>query len=95
MIPERIKELRLQANISQSQLAKKMGISRASVNAWEMGISQPTIRYILDMADIFNVTPDYILCYSDKQALVLEGLNDKEIKIVTELVTYFKEGKNI
>ena len=83
MIPERIKELRLQANISQSQLAKKMGIS------------QPTIRYILDMADIFNVTPDYILCYSDKQALVLEGLNDKEIKMVTELVTYFKEGKNI
>ena len=45
-IAERIHELRDIHSLTQSNLARKLGITRASVNAWEMGIS---IRFHLTM----------------------------------------------
>ena len=41
MIDERIKSLREKRDLTQSDLARKLGITRSSVNAWEMGISVP------------------------------------------------------
>ena len=46
MLAERIKTLREQAGMSQEKLAKRLGITRSSVNAWEMGISTPSTQYI-------------------------------------------------
>ena len=42
MICDRIKQLREQAGYSQAQLAKRLDVTRSSVNAWEMGLSMPT-----------------------------------------------------
>ncbi len=47
MISEKIKELRELAGYSQAQLAKKLDVTRSSVNAWEMGLSTPTTQYIV------------------------------------------------
>ncbi|MFA7192934.1 MAG: helix-turn-helix transcriptional regulator, partial [Bacilli bacterium] len=41
-IAERIKILRTNASMTQTQLANRLGVTRSSVNAWEMGISIPT-----------------------------------------------------
>lgn len=41
MIDQKIKILREKRGITQSELAKKLGITRSGVNAWEMGISVP------------------------------------------------------
>ena len=43
IIAERIKCLREQNQLTQAQLARKLQVSRNCVNAWEMGISLPTI----------------------------------------------------
>ena len=42
MIADRIKSLREKQNKTQTELAKQLGITRSSVNAWEMGISVPS-----------------------------------------------------
>ena len=42
MICDIIKTLRESVGVSQSALAKKIGVTRAAVNAWEMGLSVPT-----------------------------------------------------
>ena len=55
MIADRIKSLREKSNRTQSELAKELGITRSSVNAWEMGISVPSTRYIVELANIFHV----------------------------------------
>ena len=43
MVADKIKHLREQMGITQSDLAKKLGITRSSVNAWELGISVPSL----------------------------------------------------
>ena len=38
----RIKELRLKNNLTQTEMAKRLYVTRSSVNAWEMAISIPS-----------------------------------------------------
>ena len=59
MIADRIKKLRQQFGLTQSDLAKKLNITRSSVNAWEMGISVPSTQYVVELAGIFKVSTDY------------------------------------
>ena len=44
MVAARIKLLRDQRGMTQTELAKRLGITRSSVNAWEMGISVPSTQ---------------------------------------------------
>ena len=73
MISDKIRELREQAGYSQTQLAKKLDVTRSSVNAWEMGLSSPTTQYIVAMAKLFHVSADYILGLQSEKSNSLDG----------------------
>lgn len=94
MIDERIKQLRKTHNMTQSILAKKLGITRSSVNAWEMGLSIPSTTYIAELSQLFGVSSDYLLGLSSNLNIDVSDLTEKEIQLVYELVTHFKEQKN-
>lgn len=93
MIYDRIKELREKANISQSELARRLNVTRSSVNAWEMGISTPTTQYVVEMAQMFRVPTDYILGVTQNNILVLDGLTEEETHILYSMVNYFNSKK--
>ena len=62
MISDTIKRLRENMGLSQAALARKLGgVTRASVNAWEMELSSPTAAYLVEMARLFHTTTDDIL----------------------------------
>lgn len=91
MIANKIKILRENKGLSQKDLADKLGITRSSVNAWEQGISVPSTQYILELANLFEVSTDYLLNFKNDNAINIDGLNDKEVKIILELINYFKQ----
>lgn len=93
MIAERIRELRESKKYTQSELAKELGITRSSVNAWEMGISVPSTQYIVELAQIFHVSTDYLLGVTNSAALNVEGLNDDDIHIVYQIIEHLKKKK--
>ena len=55
MIADRIKTIRERNNMTQSELAKYLGITRSSVNAWELGISVPSTQYIVELSQLLNL----------------------------------------
>ena len=55
------RSLREDSGMSQSELARKLSVTRSSVNAWEMGLSAPTAQYIIELANLFHCSADYIL----------------------------------
>ena len=61
MIGEKIAELRKQNNMSQEELAEKLGISRQSVSKWESGQSLPDIEKLPVLSDLFHVSIDYLV----------------------------------
>ena len=91
MIAERIKLLREQHGLTQAALSKRLGITRASVNAWEMGLSIPTAQYIVAMAQLFHISTDYLLGLQNSQAIYLDGLTEQEKQLLYAMYGYFTE----
>ncbi|MBQ9082792.1 MAG: helix-turn-helix transcriptional regulator [Clostridia bacterium] len=90
MIATRIKFLREQNNLTQTDLAKRLGITRSSVNAWELGISVPSTQYIVELAHIFHISTDYLLGVSDTSSINLCGLTDEDIQVIYNLIAHLK-----
>ena len=93
MIADRIKTLREQQNKTQSDLAKQLGITRSSVNAWEMGISAPSTQYIVELANIFHVSTDYLLGVNTTATIDVAGLSDKDIELLHTIIQHLKDNK--
>ena len=62
---DRLKELRLNVNLSQMQLSVQTGISQSAIAKWELGKTEPTASAIITLAKFFNETTDYILGLED------------------------------
>ena len=56
----KIKELRLNINYSQSKLAKEINTSQANISRWEDGIIEPSVIECWKLADFFDVSIDYL-----------------------------------
>lgn len=93
-LSERLKELRKQNNISQNALAKQMNLTRATVNAWEMGISCPNAQSLVLLSQYFKVSVDYLLGLNDIETIDITQLSDQQKNIVYELVNCFIASKN-
>ena len=61
----RLKELRLEAKITQKQLAQAIGTTDDCIFYWEKGRSEPSIAEIIKLAKFFCVTTDYLLAVTD------------------------------
>lgn len=61
LIATRIREARLAAGLSQGQVAKLMDLHRPSVTEIETGNRKVSAEEIRQLADIFDVTPSYLL----------------------------------
>ena len=63
---QRLKELREQSGYSQEELAKLLGTSRSRIGMYEQGRRQPDFEMQEAIADLFNVTIDYLFKREDK-----------------------------
>lgn len=61
MLSEKIRELRRKAGLSQEELADKLNVSRQAVSKWELGSAVPTADKLLDIADFFGVSLDFLM----------------------------------
>ena len=57
----RLKELRIEKNLSQASLAAAIGVTQKAIDFWEKGINEPKASYIIKLAKFFSVTTDYML----------------------------------
>ena len=91
MVCDTIKSLRETAGLSQSALAKRLGVTRSSVNAWEMGLSIPTAQYIVELSQLFHVSTEYLLGLNNTQAIYIDRLSQEEKQILYSLIHYFQD----
>lgn len=85
----RLKRLREENNLTQSDLAKRIGVTTASISKYELGTVIPDVEKLIGYGKIFQVSVDYLVGLSD-------GANDtiKPIKYSSEeveLLELFKQ----
>ena len=59
-------ELRNENELTQKQLAQKIGVSASAIGFWENGTNEPKASYILKLATFFDVTVEYLLGLTDE-----------------------------
>lgn len=64
-VADRLKELRRENNITQSELANMLDMAKGTVAMWEMGKRNPSFEALEKMSEIFDRRVDYILGTSD------------------------------
>lgn len=87
---ERIGELRKTFGITQAELARRLDVTRSSVNSWEMGLSIPQLKHIVEMSKIFNTTVDGLLNTSSRVVIDITDLTEKEQEAVFNIVDCLK-----
>ena len=71
---ERLKDLRKQAGLTQVDVAEKLGISQPAYASWERGVKKPTQENLVKIAQILNVSVDYLVCNSEEKAYELDNI---------------------
>ena len=59
-IGERIMALRKEKSISQTELAKRLNVSRQAVSKWEQGVSSPDTERLIQLAEILGTEVEYL-----------------------------------
>lgn len=104
---ERLKELRKRANFTQVEVAEKLGISQPAYASWERGVKKPTQENLVKIAQVLNVSVDYLVGNSEEKSDELDniellfrmnskGLTEEEKKIFKkELIEFMEERKKV
>jgi transcriptional regulator with XRE-family HTH domain len=85
-IGERIKYLRLLADMSQEELGKRVGVQRAAINKYEKGsVTNIPISTIEKIACVFDVSPNYIVGWDESEFNPLAA----EVKVLQGVKKYY------
>lgn len=64
----KIKSIRLKNNLTQEDVAKRLGMAQSNFARMERGLSQITVDRLSELADVFEMSPQAILSYSEDQS---------------------------
>ncbi len=104
----RIKELRTQNGLKQTDLCKQLGITQGALSGWENENYEPDIKALKKMSEIFDVSVDYILCLTDEPSAKPEGetlvalsapkgydrLTEDERREIEEIIAIYNKRKD-
>lgn len=104
---ERLKTLRKQVKLTQAQIAEKLNISQQAYASWEHGVKKPTQENLVKIAQVLNVSVDYLVGNSEEGIDELDniellfrmnskGLTEEEKRVFKkELIEFMEERKNL
>ncbi|MCD8003058.1 MAG: helix-turn-helix domain-containing protein [Clostridia bacterium] len=85
MVSERLKALRDEKGITQSELCRQIEVNRITYQSYESGRSEPSIYVLEQLATFYDVSLDYLCCRTSKRkGFYAEGdERQKDIEIET------------
>jgi transcriptional regulator with XRE-family HTH domain len=62
---DRLKELRVEKQVGQVELANAINVSKGTISLWENGLREPKLSNLISLATFFNVTIDFLAGLED------------------------------
>ena len=88
----RLRELRNKSGLTQNEIANKLGVSGQTILNWENGIYEPKINQLIQLAELFDVSIDYLV----ERKADANRVNDicKELEKISkeELIEFIKNA---
>lgn len=86
----RLRELRRCKGITQTQAARRLGLSKTTVSGYENNIKTPSLEVLVKLAILYGVSADYILGLENRKLLQIDGLNANQEEILRSLLKEFR-----
>lgn len=78
----KLKSLRKELNLTQEQLAKRIGVAKSVVSYYESGERYPSYDVLVKLTNVFHVTTDYLLDIEKKHTLDVSDLSPEDIQVL-------------
>ncbi len=89
-IGNKILELRKKNNITQEELAEKVGVSRQTISKWELGETAPDLKQAKELSKIFNVSLDELVDNDLKEVLTEKVSNTEKLSgLILKILKFF------
>lgn len=90
----RIKEIRTQRGITQSELAKRINKSKSAVSGYESNAQIPPSEVLVSIATVLNVSLDYLVGFDMEEPISLKNFSSQQKKAIGLLVEEFANPSN-
>ncbi len=87
-----IKYLRHKQEMTQTELARKINVTRSTVNAWELNISSPNIDSLITLAEVFHTTTDFLLGIAPEETISLRKMSPKAKRLLYIMADTLKQN---
>ena len=84
---ERIKRLRLEKGLTQEQVAILLQVNRKAVSHYENNLREPSFDILIQMAELYRVSTDYLLGVEKRYVIYTAGLNDRQYALIRDLIS--------
>ncbi len=82
----RLRDLRNNKHLSQTQVAKRLSLTRASISGYENNLASPSIDVLVKLALLYGVTTDYILGLDNRKVIVLDDISERDAEVIEDIV---------
>lgn len=89
----RLRDLRGKKKLTQTQVAKRLNLSKATISGYENNIKTPSIDVLIQLSVLYGASTDYILGLEKRKMLLIDGLSESEQEIFNALLEEFKTTK--
>lgn len=92
-IAARLKQLRMESGMTQAQVARYVGVTRSAFSAYENGTRYPSYDTLVNLARLFSVSTDFLLCADNRRFIDVSGLTAEETAAITNMVNLLRSKK--
>lgn len=89
----RLKQLRKQRGMTQTEVAAAIGVTRSVVSLYETEMRQPSPGMIVALARLYGVSTDYLLRGDNCSFVDVSGLSEQEIAAIVNMVGLLRSKK--
>lgn len=91
LLGEKIKRLRNSQNMTQTELAERLNITKSTVSSYENDSRLPSYDVLIKMAQLFNVTIDSLLMDERKGVYFdIDYMTDEQVAVISQLIDIFR-----
>ena len=88
------KELRMNAGMTQTELAKRLGITKSVVSYYELQKRTPSPNVLVRLAGIFHIITDYLLGIDNRKMIDVSDLTNEDLKFLLITVETLRKKNN-
>ena len=89
---KKLRGLRISNNLSQAQVAERLGVTKTLVSSYENDLRQPSYENLLKLSRLFKVTTDWLLGNTKQASFDFGSLTDEQTALIVGMIKEFEKA---